>query len=218
VVAAAGCAARRGVPLVARGAGTGNYGQAVPLRGGIVLDLSNLRDVVSFDARDGVVRAGAGALLGELEDHVRREGWELRQHPSTRRTATLGGFVAGGSTGVGALLHGGLAEDGAVMGLRVVTAEGTPRVLELAGRDVFPVVHAYGTNGIITQVEVPLARAQPWWDMVLTFPTLRAAAAFALDVGVGSGGPGGCSPSCSCAYRCASCCQGTHRRGCAMRR
>lgn len=117
-----------------RGAGTGNYGQAVPLRGGIVLDLSNLRDVVFFDADDGVVRAGAGAILADLEDHVRRKGWELRQHPSTRRTATLGGFIAGGSTGVGALLHGGLAEDGAVAGLRVITAEPAPRVLELTGR------------------------------------------------------------------------------------
>ena len=44
-------------------------------------------------------------------------------------------------------------------------------------------VHAYGTNGIVTQVELPLARAQPWWDAVATFPTLKAAAAFALDVG-----------------------------------
>ena len=49
-----------------------------------------------------------------------------------------------------------------MLGLRVVTAEEpAPRVLELKGRDVFPVVHAYGTNGVITSVEVPLARAQP---------------------------------------------------------
>ena len=129
------------------------------------------------------MRAQSGIILADLEDHTRESGWELRQHPSTRRTATLGGFVAGGSTGVGALLHGGLAEDGAVAGLRVVTAESTPRVLELTGRDVFPVVHAYGTNGIITEVEIPLARAQPWWDAVAVFPTLKPAAVFALDVG-----------------------------------
>ena len=134
-------------------------------------------------ASDGVVRAGAGILLADLEDTARARGWELRQHPSTRRTATLGGFVAGGSTGVGALMHGGLAEDGAVLGLRVVTAEPTPRVLELTGRDVFPVVHAYGTNGVITEVEVPLARAQPWWDCVASFPRLANAAKFALELG-----------------------------------
>ena len=95
--------------------------------------------------------------------------------------------MAGGSTGHGALLHGGLSEDGAVLGLRVVTArKRTPRVLELRGRDVFPVVHAYGTNGIIVAVEVPLARAQPVdrRDGVLpSEPSLAEAAAFALDVG-----------------------------------
>ena len=47
----------------------------------------------------------------------------------------------------------------------ISTQEATPRVLELRGRDVFPVVHAYGTNGIIVAVEVPLARAQPWVDV-----------------------------------------------------
>ena len=53
-------------------------------------------------------------------------------------------------------MPGGLSEDGAVLGLRVATAEApSPRLLELRGRDVFPVVHAYGTNGIITSVEVP---------------------------------------------------------------
>ena len=183
VVATAGVAAAMGVPLVPRGAGTGNYGQAVPLRGGIVLDLSLMRQIVALDPVDGVVRAGAGILLADLEDTARSHGWELRQHPSTRRTATLGGFVAGGSTGVGALMHGGLAEDGAVLGLRVVTAEPEPRVLELTGRDVFPVVHAYGTNGVITEVEVPLARAQPWWDCVASFPRLADAAKFALELG-----------------------------------
>ena len=51
--------------------------------------------IVSLDARDGVVSAGAGIILQQLEDETRKHGWELRQHPSTRRTATLGGFVAG---------------------------------------------------------------------------------------------------------------------------
>ena len=183
VVAASTAAVKHGVPLTARGAGTGNYGQAVPLRGGAVLDLSGLDEIEHIDAEAGTVRAGAGAKLGAIEDAARAQGWELRQHPSTRRMASIGGFVAGGSTGHGALLHGGLSEDGAILGLRVVTAEPpTPRVLELRGRDVFPVVHAYGTNGIITAVEIPLARAQPWTDVTAAFPTLAAASAFALDV------------------------------------
>ena len=183
VVAAAGLAAQHGVPVTPRGAGTGNYGQAVPLQGGVVLDLSRLDRVHALDAEHGTARAGAGVLLADLEEAAREHGWELRQHPSTRRTATLGGFVAGGSTGVGGLLHGGTAEDGAVLAARVVTMEPEPRVLELEGRDVFPVVHAYGTNGILTEVTVPLARAHKWQDAVCAFDSLADAAGFALAAG-----------------------------------
>ena len=183
VVAAAGLAAQHGVPVTPRGAGTGNYGQAVPLQGGAVLDLSRLDRVHALDAEHGTARAGAGVLLADLEEAAREHGWELRQHPSTRRTATLGGFVAGGSTGVGGLLHGGTAEDGAVLAARVVTMEPEPRVLELEGRDVFPVVHAYGTNGILTEVTVPLARAHKWQDAVCAFDSLADAAGFALAAG-----------------------------------
>ena len=183
VLAASEIALKHGVPLTARGAGTGNYGQAMPIRGGAVLDLSGLDEIIHIDAEAGTVKAGAGAKMEDVEEAARKHGWELRQHPSTRRTASIGGFVAGGSTGHGALLHGGLSEDGAVLSLRVVTAEApSPRVLELKGRDVFPVVHAYGTNGIITAVELPLARAQPWTDVTATFASLMEASAFALDV------------------------------------
>ena len=45
-----------------------------------------------------------------------------------------------------------------------------------------PCIDAYGTNGVITAVEIPLARAQPWTDLTVAFPTLASAAAFALDV------------------------------------
>ena len=196
VVACLAAGIRHGVPVTTRGGGTGNYGQAVPLRGGVVLDVTGLDTIEAIDVERGTVRAGAGAKIGDIEDAARAVGWELRQHPSTRRTATIGGFVAGGSTGHGAMLHGGLSEDGAILGLRVATAEvsgaaddpasasgePTPRILELSGRDVFPVVHAYGTNGVITAVEMPLARAQPWTDVTAGFPSLASAAAFALDV------------------------------------
>ena len=62
------------------------------------------------------IEEAAAKAKPHLEDAARKHGWELRQHPSTRRTATIGGFVAGGSTGHGAMLHGGLSEDGAVKG------------------------------------------------------------------------------------------------------
>ena len=63
VLAASAAAVKHGVPLTPRGAGTGNYGQAMPLRGGAVLDVSALDAIEHIDAEAGTV-AGAGAKLG----------------------------------------------------------------------------------------------------------------------------------------------------------
>src|ERR1700759_4968521 len=95
------------VPVTARGAGTGNYGQAVPLHGGVLLDLSRMDQIESIGA-DGVAVCQPGVRLGVLEVEARKVGWELRCYPSTVVKASVGGFLAGGSGGIGSVLHGGL--------------------------------------------------------------------------------------------------------------
>jgi FAD/FMN-containing dehydrogenase len=171
-------AVRSRVPVTPRGAGTGNYGQAMPLRGGVVLDLSAL-DAVLW-TRPGVVRAQCGAKLIDIDAATRAAGHgELRFHPSTRRTATIGGFIAGGSSGIGSCTWGILREPGNILGLTLMTMEETPRLLALRGPEIQKANHAYGTNGIITEVEMPLAPAWDWTDVIAAFDTLEAAAAFA---------------------------------------
>ncbi|WP_144300026.1 FAD-binding oxidoreductase [Elioraea rosea] len=166
------------VPVTPRGAGTGNYGQAMPLRGGIVLDLSGL-DAVLW-TKPGAVRAQCGAKLIDIDAATRAEvGAELRFHPSTRRTATIGGFIAGGSSGIGSCTWGILREPGNILGLRLMTMEASPRVLELRGPDIQKANHAYGTNGIITEVEMPLSPAWDWVDVIAGFDDLASAARFA---------------------------------------
>jgi hypothetical protein len=77
--------------------------------------------------------------------------------PSTERIATLGGFIAGGHSGIGSVRHGILADPGNVRRLRIVTLEDPPRVLDLLGSDIQKAHHAYGSNGVIvTEVEVAL--------------------------------------------------------------
>ncbi len=171
-------AARRRVPVTPRGAGTGNYGQAMPLRGGIVLDLSALDRVLW--TKPGAMRAQCGAKLLDIDATTKAAvGAELRFHPSTRRTATIGGFIAGGSSGIGSCTWGILREPGNILGLRLMTMEEAPRVMELRGPDIQKANHAYGTNGIITEVEMPLAPAWGWVDVIAVFDTLAAAARFA---------------------------------------
>jgi FAD/FMN-containing dehydrogenase len=173
---------RLGIPVTPRGTGTGNYGQAMPLSGGVVLDLSAMKEVRAISP--GRVVAGPGAVLAEIDHETRaKSGQELRLFPSTYHTATLGGFIAGGSGGVGSIRWGGLRDYGNIIRLKVVTMEANPRVLELSGDDILKVAHAYGTNGIITECEVPLATAYPWVDVIIGFEDLRRASEFANALG-----------------------------------
>ncbi|MDM9382162.1 FAD-binding oxidoreductase [Chlorogloeopsis sp. ULAP01] len=172
---AAACVKYR-IPVTIRGAGTGNYGQCVPLRGGVIIDMTRMHEICWV--KPGVARVEAGVKLAALDKKARESGWETRMAPSTYRTATIAGFVAGGSGGIGSIQYGLLGDRGNLIALRVVTLEDEPRVIELRGDDVQKVNHAWGINGIITEVEIPLAPAYPWVEVILTFPEFMAAAKF----------------------------------------
>ena len=167
------------------GGGTGNYGQAVPLEGGVLLDVTGLNAIEWH--KPGIVRAQAGAKMHDIDAVTRPAGWELRMHPSTKRTATIGGFVAGGSGGIGSVTYGGLREPGNILAARIVTAEEEPRVIELRGDAAQKVNRAYGTTGIITALEMPLAPAWPWIDLIITFDDFFEAMRFGYDVALADG-------------------------------
>ncbi len=122
------------IPVTPRGTGTGNYGQAMPLAGGIVLNMAAMDKVTSI--APGRVVSEPGAVMAAIDEQTRRGGQELRMHPSTYATASIGGFVAGGSGGVGSIRWGGLRDLGNILRLRVLTMEATPRALELTGEDL----------------------------------------------------------------------------------
>lgn len=165
------------IPVTTRGAGTGNYGQAMPLSGGVVLNLAEMTAIKAI--KSGSVVAEAGAIMADIDNATKADsGQELRMHPSTYRTATIGGFIAGGSGGVGSINWGGLRDLGNVIRLRVVTMEAEPQVLEMTGEDLQKVMHAYGTNGIITEVEMPLTANYDWVDVLVGFDDFMDAVRF----------------------------------------
>ena len=185
VVRVAAACARLGVPITPRAAATGNYGQAVPLQGGVLLDMSGLAEVEWVEG--GVVRCGPGLVMSELDARLAPHGLEQRMHPSTKRRATIGGFVAGGSGGIGSITYGGLREPGNIQAARVVTVEAEPRTIELRGDAAQKVNRAYGTTGIITALEMPLAPAWPWIDMIVPFDSFAEAMSFGYEAALADG-------------------------------
>ena len=153
------CSRRRhslAFPVTPRGGGTGNYGQAMPLTGGVLLNLAemNARPANRAPAASSPSPARSSST-STRRPRPRGRNCACSLRPAA--TATIGGFVAGGSGGVGSITWGGLRDFGNVLRLRVLTMEAEPRALELTGADLHKAVHAYGTNGVITEVEMPLA-------------------------------------------------------------
>lgn len=176
-------AGRNEIPVTVRGAGTGNYGQCVPLHGGIVLDLS-LMDKLENITPDGVAVCQPGLRLGILEAEARKQGWELRMYPSTLVKASVGGFLAGGSAGIGSVAHGGLRDFDTVRGFEVVTMENEPRVVLHEGSAVHEILHAWGTNGVLTRIWFALAPAVDWVQLTAAFDGYDEAFNFAEMVAV----------------------------------
>ncbi len=185
VVRVAAACARHRVPLTVRAGGTGNYGQAVPLQGGVLLDVMALAAVEW--TRPGMMRVGVGAKMNAIDTELQPSGWELRMHPSTKRTATIGGFVAGGSGGIGSVNYGGLREPGNILAARVVTVEEEPRIIELRGDAAQKINRTYGTTGIITALEMPLSPAWRWIDVVVVFDNFVEAMAFGYEAALADG-------------------------------
>ncbi len=184
VIRVAAACARQRLPITVRGGGTGNYGQCVPLEGGVILDITGLDRVLQVEP--GSVLCEAGILIADLERAVREHpavpgGQELLMFPSTRDIATIGGFIAGGYAGAGTVRNGILKDAGNVTLIRVVTLEETPRVMELHDADIQKVHHAYGTNGIITRLRLSLKPAVDWVHHIALFGSYGDALRFGCE-------------------------------------
>jgi FAD/FMN-containing dehydrogenase len=171
LAAVVGACHRARVPLTARGRGTGNYGQGIPLAAGVLLDTTRLDTIV--DVGDGAVTAEAGVSFLALEAEARRHGQELAVFPTTTGSA-LGGFLAGGAGGVGSVEHG-LLWDGAVLGVEVLPYVDDPAARWVDGPAALAHVHTYGTTGVIAAARVRLEPARTWWSLWASFPTFDAA-------------------------------------------
>ena len=173
-------AVRHGVAVTPRGKGTGNYGQAIPLQGGLVLDMSKARAVV--EAGDGFITAEAGTPMVTIEQAAREAGQQILMYPSTAQSS-IGGFLSGGSGGTGSIKHGSNMSGEYVLALDVVFADPVARLVHVEGEEAQPYVHTYGTAGIIARATIALEPIQEWVGFYASFPTFEQATSIIQQVG-----------------------------------
>lgn len=176
---------RHRVPISVRGGGTGNYGQLTPLQGGVIISMLRFNKVNWI--KPGAVRAQSGIRLGTLNREALATGWELRMLPSTYKIASLGGFYSGGTGGIGSINYGLFAARGNVLGVEVMTLEEEPRIIELRGEHISLLQHCWGTAGIVLELEIGLAPAQPWDDAIAVFSDFEQALGCANELAHSNG-------------------------------
>jgi FAD/FMN-containing dehydrogenase len=165
LAAAVGVASHHQTPLTLRGRGTGNYGQAVPLFGGLVIDTSAMDG--DPEISDGWALVEPGVTCSTLERVAREAGQEMAIFPSTTNS-TIGGFLAGGAGGSGSIRHG-FVWDGFVDGLDVLDCRAKPTLTAVAGAATRPFLHTYGTTGVLATARIRLDPVTRWTAVLASF-------------------------------------------------
>lgn len=100
------CCFRHGVPIVARGAGTGLAGSALPLENGVLLGLAKLNRIVEIDSVNRFAKVQAGVPNLALSQAAARYGLYYAPDPSSQIACTIGGNIAENAGGVHCLKYG----------------------------------------------------------------------------------------------------------------
>jgi glycolate oxidase len=151
---------RRQVAVVARGAGTGLSGGALPLDEGVLLSLARFNRILSIDPLARVARVQPGVRNLAISEAARAHRLYYAPDPSSQIACSIGGNVAENSGGVHCLKYGLTVHN--VLGIEVITIEGERlslggAALDSAGYDLLALMHgSEGMLGVIVEVTVRL--------------------------------------------------------------
>jgi glycolate oxidase len=172
---------REGIAVVPRGAGTGLAGSAVPISGGIALDLSHMNRILKISIEDRLVVVQPGVVYEDLEKALTPHGFFFPPDPSSGKVATLGGNVATNAGGLKGAKYGTTRDY--VLGLEVVLPDGrlmntgSKTMKSVSGYDLTRLfVGSEGTLGVITEITLKINPKPPATSTALaTFDSLEDA-------------------------------------------
>ena len=174
-------AARFGVPIVPRGAGTGLSGGAAGIEGGLTVSLMALDRILEIDRENMVVVVQPGVINATLKKTVAAEGLFYGPDPASYEMCSIGGNLGTNAGGLCCVKYGQTRDW--VLGLEVVLADGA--VIRTGGKNVKDVagygltqlfVGSQGTLGVITEATLRLRPAPAARSTLLAFfPTLESA-------------------------------------------
>jgi len=159
------------VPIVARGAGTGLAGGALPVANGVVLGLSKMQQILEIDANNYTARVQPGVRNLAISQAAKPYGLYYAPDPSSQIACTIGGNIAENSGGVHCLKYGLTVHN--ALQVKLVTIEGElltlgGNALDAPGYDVLAVaIGSEGLLGIVVEATVRLLPIQPYTQVLL---------------------------------------------------
>jgi glycolate oxidase len=181
-------AAERKIPVYPRGAGSGQTGGSVPLKGGIALVLTRMNRILEVDRQNLTARVEPGVVVRDLKKEAERLGLYYPPDPASAEFATIGGTVAECAGGLRGLKYGVTRDY--VLQLEVVTMGGAVMhfgagtMKSVAGYDMIGLlVGSEGTLGVFTEIKLKLIpKPQFFKTLIVIFNSEREALDAALAV------------------------------------
>ncbi|MGB2621175.1 MAG: FAD-binding protein, partial [Candidatus Acidiferrum sp.] len=182
---------REKLPFVARGAGTGLSGGALPVENGIVIGLTRMNRILEVDFPNARVVVEPGVVNLDVTAHVAPQNYLYAPDPSSQSVCSIGGNVAENSGGAHCLKYGFTTTH--VLGLEVVLPDGSlvhlgGKTLDAPGYDLLGVfVGSEGTLGIATKMILRIVkRPEAVQTLLAAFPgTTEAGAAVSGIIAAG---------------------------------
>ena len=175
------------VPVVARGAGTGLSGGAMPHPEGVLLSLAKFNRVLEVDVNNRLARVEPGVTNLGITDAVRQHQLYYAPDPSSQIACTIGGNIAENSGGVHCLKYGLTVNN--VRALKMISPQGELYEVGSAGFDspgfdLLALLHgSEGMLGIVVEVTVQLLQAPESLAVVLAgFDSVQAAGATVANI------------------------------------
>ena len=169
------------IPVTTRGAGTGLSGQAVPVMGGILLEMMRMNHILSVRVEDLYCEVEPGVVFAKVNEALAPHGYWFPPAPGSGDVCTIGGMIGNSASGIRTIKYGATRD--LTLGLEVVLADGT--IIEVGNRGLKNAsgyqleklfVGSEGTLGIITKARLRvMPKPRSSGSLIASFDSLEAA-------------------------------------------
>ncbi|HQO09102.1 MAG TPA: FAD-linked oxidase C-terminal domain-containing protein [Clostridiales bacterium] len=165
-------ASKNGVAVIARGAGTGMSGGAVPIKGGILLNFETMNEIIKIDPKKKLAFVQPGVITDDLRRSAREFGLYYPPDPSSSAVSTIGGNFAENAGGLHCVKYGVTSRY--VKGFKFVDSSGIIQKCGVYDEDntfpgAFVMIGSEGTLGIVTEIALELIDNPPLYDTYITY-------------------------------------------------